>query len=145
MALVVTLLLLVAVVPSPVWASEADAATAISSAKNAIANGYNTAKQAEAVGANITALVDTLNEAGSLLSQAEFAYITSDFDAAFNLAIRSQNSLSGFAAEASTLQESATQQQNQGFLINVVGSIIGTFAIIIGGFAVWRFMKKKYE
>jgi hypothetical protein len=144
-AIVVTLLLLVAIVPSPVWASQADAATAIFSAKNAILNCYNAAKQAEAAGVNIAVLVDTLNEAGSLLSEAELAYAANDFDTALNLAVQSQNSLSNLIAEANTLQENFTQQQNQDFLINVVFSIIGTFAVIVAGFAVWLFLKKKYE
>lgn len=142
--LVVPLLLLVVTVPSPVWASEADAVTAMSSAKNVIVNCFNAAKQAEAAGANITTLTNTLNQAGSLLSQAEFAYGMGDFDAALNIAIRSENSLSGFITEASTLQETAMRQLNQDFLVNVAGSIIGTFAIIISGFIVWRFVKKKY-
>jgi hypothetical protein len=144
-ALVVPLLLLVVTVPFPVWATETDALTAITSAKNAIVNCYNAAQQAEAAGANITTLTDTLNQAGSLLSKAEFAYAMSDYDAALNLAIRSENSLGGYVAEASALQETAARQQNQDFLINVAGSIIGTFAIILSGFIAWRFLKKKYD
>jgi hypothetical protein len=145
LVVVVILLLLVVILPSPVWAGEADAANAISSAKNTIVHGYNAAKQAEAAGANITVLVGALNEAGSLLSQAELAYTTNDFDAALNLAVQSQNYLSSFVAEANTLQETAIQHHNQDFLVNVVGSIIGTVAIIVAGFAVWFFLKKKYE
>lgn len=144
-ALVIILLLFVTVVASPVWAEQADAATAISSAKSTILNCYSAAKEAEAAGANITVIVGTLNEAGSLLSQAELAYATSDFDAAFNLAIQSQNTLNNFIGEANTLKETATQQRNQDFLINVVGSVIGTFAVIVAGSAAWRFLKKKYE
>jgi hypothetical protein len=144
-ALVVTLLLLVAIVPSPVWANQADAATAISSAKNTILNCYNAAKQAEAAGANITAIVVILNEAGLQLSQAELAYATNDFDTALNLAIQSQNTLKSSIDEANTLRETATQQQNQDFLVNVVGSVIGTFVVIIAGFAAWLLLKRKYE
>ncbi len=142
--LVILLLLFVAVAASPVWASQTDAAAAISSAKNTIVNCYNAAKQAEAAGANITVLTDTLNKAGSLLSQAELAYATNDFDAALNLAIQSQTTLNNFVAEANALQETATQQQNQSFLINVVGSIAGTFAVIVAGLVAWLFLKRKY-
>jgi hypothetical protein len=144
-ALVIILLLSVAVVASPVWADQADAAAAISSAKNTILNCYSVAKEAEAAGANITVIVGTLNEAGSLLSQAELAYATNDFDVALNLAIQSQATLNNFISEANTLKETATQQRNQDFLINVVGSLAGTFAVIVAGFVAWRFLKKKYE
>ena len=139
---VVILLLLVVIVPPLVWAGEKDAGTAISSAKNEIFNCYNAAKEAEAAGANIKILVGTLNEAGSLLSQAELAYATNDFDVAFKFAVQSQNSLNGFIAKANTLQETAIQYRNQDFLINFVGSIVGTVAVIFVGFAVWFFLKK---
>jgi hypothetical protein len=143
-ATVILLFLFVTIAASPVWAEEGTAAAAISSAKNTILNCYNAAKEAEAAGANITGLTAALNEAGSLLSQAELAYSTNDNDAALSLATQSQNALNNFIAEANSLKETATQQQNQDFLINVVGSIAGTFAVIIAGFAAWFYLKRKY-
>ena len=142
--LVIILVLSVTVVASPAW-GQADAATAISSAKTMILNCYSVAKEAEVAGANITVLTGALNEAGSMLSQAEFAYAASDFDAAKNLAIQSQSRLSNFVGEANALKETATQQRNQDFLINVVGSVIGTFVVVIAGFAVWFFLKTKHK
>jgi hypothetical protein len=141
-AVVILSLLVVIVVPSPVWANQEDAATAISSAENEILTCFTAAKEAEAAGANITVITATLNKAGLLLSQAENAYETSDFDVAFNLAHQSQNSLSNCLAEANTFKETAVQQQNRDFLINVVGSIIGTLVVIIVGLAIWLFLKK---
>jgi type II secretory pathway pseudopilin PulG len=144
-AVVIVLLLVLAVAASPVWAEQAGVSTAISSAKTTILDCYNAAKDAEAAGANITVLVGTLNEAGSLLSQAELAYATNDFDTAYDLAVQSQNTLSGFVAGANALRDAAVQQQNQGFLVNVVGSVIGTFVVIAAGFAAWLLLKKRYE
>ncbi|TRO52894.1 hypothetical protein E2P61_02620 [Candidatus Bathyarchaeota archaeon] len=144
-ALVVILLVFLNVVASPVWAEQSNASTAISSAKNRILDCYNAVKDAEAAGANITTLAATLDEAGALLSQAELAYAAKDFSTSFNLATQSLNRLNNFVDEANTSMEVAIQQQNIDFLINVVGSIIGTLAVIIAGFAVWRFLKKKYE
>lgn len=143
-ALTVLLLLFVTVVVAPVWAQQEGASSAISSARNTITSCYTAAREAEAAGANITALTATLNTAGSLLSQAEFAYTTNDFDAAVSLASQSQNTLANFIGEVTTLKETATQQQNQDFLINVVGSVIGAFAAIVAGFVVWVFVKKRY-
>ena len=140
--LVIILLIFLTIFATPVWAGEKDAATAISSAKNEILNCYTAAKEAEVAGANIKVLVSNLNEAGSLLSQAELAYATNDFDAAVKFAVRTQDYLNGFIAEANTLQETAIQHRNQDFLINFVGSIVGTFAVILVGFAVWFFLKK---
>jgi hypothetical protein len=126
-------------------ADQTDAAKAIASAKEQILTCYQAAKEAEEAGANITALVVVLNDAGTLLSRAEFAYSISDFDAARGLAVQCQNTLGDFVPEANTLKETATQQRNQDFLINVVGSIIGTFAVLSAGIAAWILLKRKYE
>jgi len=126
-------------------ADQTDAATAIASAKEQILICYQAAKEAEGAGANVTALVAVLNDAGTLLSRAEFAYSVNDFDTARDLATQSQSTLGDFVSEANTLKETATQQRNQDFLINVVGSIIGTFAVIVTGIAAWIFLKRKYE
>jgi hypothetical protein len=142
---VIIILSLVVIMPSPVRADQSTAATAISSAKTALIDCYNSAKQAEAAGANITSIVGTLNQAGSLLGQAELAYAASDFDKALGLAVQSQNTLDNFISEAEILEETATQKRNQDFLINVVGSIAGTFAVIVGGFVAWLFLKRKYS
>jgi len=128
-----------------VRADQTDAAAAIASAKEQILICYQAAKEAEGAGANITALVAVLNDAGTLLSRAEFAYSVSDFGTARDLAIQSQSTLGDFVPEANTLKETATQQRNQDFLINVVGSIIGTFAVLGAGIAAWIFLKRKYE
>jgi hypothetical protein len=101
-------ILFVAMLGSPVSASQSDAAIAISSAQHKIVNCYGAARAAEAAGANITSLAGTLNEAGALLSRA------------------------------------ASHGESQDFLINVVGSIIGAFAVMIGGIGVWIFMRRKY-
>ena len=143
--IVIILLVAVTVVASPVWAEQSNAETAIASAKNRISDCYSAAKEAEAAGANITGLMGTLSEAASLLSQAELAYAGNDFGVAVNFAIQSQNALNDFIGEANTLKETALQQQNQDFLINVVGSIIGAFAVIVVGGLVWILLKRKYE
>ena len=144
-ALTVLLLLSVTAMMAPVWAEQEGAQSAISSAKNTILTCYSAVREAEAAGANITVLTAMLNQAGSLLSQAEFAYATSDFDTASNLASQSQNVLTNFVGEANALKETATQQRNQDFLVNVVGSIIGAFTVIVVGGVVWLFLKKKYK
>jgi len=126
-------------------ADQTDANAAIASAKEQILTCYQAAKEAEKAGANITVLVTVLNDAGTLFSRAELAYSVSDFDTARDLATQSQNALGNFISEANTLKEIATQQQNQDFLINVVGSTIGTFAVLGAGIAAWIVLKRKYE
>ena len=131
-------------VPSLVLADQTDATAAITSAKEQIVTCYQAAKDAEGAGANITSLTATLNDAGTLLSQAESAYSMNDFDAARYLAVQGQGMLGHLVSEANALKQTATQQRSQDFLINVVGSLIGAFAVIGAGAATWLFLKKRY-
>ena len=139
-----TIMLLSAIVlPSVAFAEQSGADSAIESAKQQIVTRYNAAKAAEAAGANITSLTSLLNDAGNLLSQAELAYSKNDFSNAQNLATQSSQSLSNFVSEANTMQDAAAQQRNTDFLVNIVGSIAGTIAVIVAGFVVWYLVKRR--
>lgn len=124
-------------------ADQTAAAAALSSAKAQIATCYRAAEEAESAGANITTLVAVLNDAGHLLSRAEYAYSISDFDSAQNFAVQTQTLLSNFVAEANVLKESAVAQRNQDFLVNIVGSTAGTFAVLGVGSVVWIALKRR--
>jgi hypothetical protein len=131
--------------PSTVWADQTGAANAISTARIQFVNCYNVARKAEAAGANITTLTVTINEAGWLLSQAEFAFSNGDFKGAQDYAVQSQGKLADFVSEANALLIVATARRNQDFLIDVVGSTGGTFAFLAGSFGFWSFLKKKHK
>ena len=143
--LMALLLFIVSTFPQLAQADQTDAATAIASAKEQILICYQAAKEAEGAGANITTLVAVLNDAGTLMSRAEFAYSVSDFDTARDLAVQSQSTLDNFISDANILRETGTQQRSQNFLINVIGSLVGAFAVVSAGIAIWSFLKRKYE
>jgi hypothetical protein len=140
-----SLMLIFAIFSSALPTQHAYAQTTISSAQNTIQNCYKAAKEAEAAGANITVLTNTLNEAGVLLSKAELYYSQGDFAAANNYAAQCQNKLNNFISQAENLKQTARQHENRNFLINVVGSIAGAFAILGAGLAAWVILKRKYE
>ncbi len=117
--------------------------SAIVSAQSTLNTCYEAAKQAEAAGANITSLQETLNTAGTLLSKAQAAQSQGDAGSANNYAQQAQNALSGFEAQANSMRDEASRQTQTSFLINVVGSIAGTFAVIGGSIAVWVIQKRK--
>jgi len=143
--LLLTLTLLVlSVAPSPVWAQQTNADKAISAAQEKILTCFNAVRAAEAAGANITELANTLNRASLLLSQAEFTYSNGNFEAAQSLAVQSYSSLSLFVSNANSLETAATQTRNTDFLVNVVGSLAGTVAVLFGSVALWVLLKRKY-
>jgi hypothetical protein len=127
-----------------VAAQQSDPSQAISDAQSRLVACFDAVKTAEAAGANISRLTNTLNTAGALLSNAQHAYSIGNFTDAQHLAVESQNLLGGFVSEANSLTITAKQDSNMQFLVNVVGSVAGTIAVLVGSFIVWRLMKKKY-
>ena len=128
-----------------VRAQQNNASEAISAAQSKLVDCFDAAKAAEAAGANISQLTATLNNAGLLLSNAELAYSNGDFGSAQNLAIQSQNVLENFISNANSLQTSASQNRNTDFQLNIVGSIGGTVAVLVGSVVVWVLLKRKYR
>lgn len=124
--------------------TEADARIAITNAENLIINCYLAALEAEKSGANITQLLNTLNNAGLLLSKANLAYKNGNFTLAIDLANQTQTSLNGFADWAQTVKETGIEQTRWGFIINIVAPIVGLVTVVLDSFIVWSLLKKKY-
>lgn len=131
-------------VPSVVWAQQNNAASAISAAQNKLVQCYDAARAAEASSANISSLTSRLNSAGLLLSRAELAYSDANFGSAQSLAVQSQNELASFVSDANSLQTSGAQSRTFDFLLNIVGSVVGTVAVLVGSVVVWVLLKRKY-
>ncbi|MDR2720221.1 MAG: DUF1616 domain-containing protein, partial [Nitrososphaerota archaeon] len=104
---------------------------------------YSVAKEAEAAGANITSLQETLNAAGSLLSKAELSNVQNDLVLANKYAQQAQDLLTDFVLNSNSLRDAASHQQQTTFLFNIVWLISGAFAIIGGSIAVWIYLTKK--
>ncbi|MEA2089985.1 MAG: hypothetical protein U9O89_04420 [Thermoproteota archaeon] len=135
----------VVVFPFGVFAvSEDDVELAIAKAMDRIGVCYQAVADADEAGANITGLLAVLNEAGGLLSRANLAYKEKNFTRAHYFAVKSQEKLDGFVVEADGLKETALQMRYWDFMVNFVGSIVGTVVVVCGGFVVWFLLKKKY-
>lgn len=120
---------------------EADAR--VREAENKILEGYSAALEAEKAGANVSELLITLNEAGWLLSRAKLAYNYSDYDLAVEFANQSITVLEGFIERADALREDAVQAGFFDFALNFVGSAVGGVAVVIGGYAIWFYSKRR--
>jgi hypothetical protein len=122
-----------------------DAGLAIAQAEHRIEVCYSAAADAAKAGANVTGLLSVLNESGMLLSKAKLAFQNGDYDSAYSLAVQSNTTLTGFEAQAGSLRDTAAQQGRMDFLVNVVGSTAGTFAVIVIGLSVWFYLKRRPE
>jgi hypothetical protein len=125
----------------PALASPDDAQNAITSAQSNLVNCYNSVKDAEAAGANVTTLISNLNIAADLLSQAQLAYTSNDYNTAYNDALQSQATLNSFSSQASSLKQEAENTQTQNNLIIII-SIFSSTAILIAGIGAYGLLNK---
>jgi len=125
-------------------ASEADAQSTVNAASQRIAACYEEAASASSAGANVSALLPVLNTAGDLLSRAQLALASGDFNSSSALALQSEQALVGFDAQAESLKNVAEHTGFVDFWVNVVGSSVGAVAVLVLGFAVWRLVRKRY-
>jgi hypothetical protein len=123
--------------------SETDAQATVNAASQKIATCYEAAAKASRAGANVSSLLQNLTAAGNLLSNAELALEYGNFNSSYALALQSQQLLQGFETQAVSEQNAAARANYWGFMINIVGSLLGTVAVLAGSFAVWTWLKKR--
>lgn len=120
-----------------------EALSALSEAEGKINACYGAATEAEKAGANISALLNVLNEAGWLLSKAKLAYSQKDFGSVIGYVDECQSLLDGFVEHANSLRLEAEQASHRDFLFNFLGSGVGALCIVLGSYAVWILLKKR--
>jgi hypothetical protein len=89
-------------------------------------------------------MLSVLQDAGLLLSKADLALKNGDYDSAYSLANQGKARLDGFIVDANSLKDVAEHSRYLDFTINIVASSAGTVAVVVGSFAVWLWLKKKY-
>lgn len=122
--------------------SRAEAEIAIQSAESELLKCYNAVYEAEEAGANVSSLLGVLNEACWLLSKAKIAFNDGDFDSACGNASECIRRLEGITSQANSLKLEAEQASRMDFLINYVGSAVGSIAVVVGGYTIWLFLKR---
>jgi hypothetical protein len=123
---------------------QSEALFSITSAKNKIIYCYNLALTAEKEGANITSLQVSLNNAGDLISKADYAYSNADYPSTIVYADQSKNLLNNFAVKTTVLIDTGKHGQNYDLIVTTF-SVIWSIVIIIVSLLTWMFIKKKYQ
>jgi len=140
----VSLLLILFLAHACLAVDEGQARSAMVEADQTIRDCYLAVAPADKAGGNISDMLSVLQDAGMLLSRADLALGKGDFDSAYNLAVQSKARLGGFIAEASSVKDAAENSGFVDFMINIVGSSVGTVAVVVGSFAVWFWLNKRY-
>lgn len=141
----VSLLLILFLAPACLAVDEGQARSAMVEADQTIKNCYLAVAAADKAGGNVSGMLSVLQDAGMLLSKADLAVGKGDFDSAYSLAVQSKASLDGFVIEANSVKDAAEHSGFMDFMINIVGSSAGTVAVVVGGFAVWFWLNRRYS
>jgi hypothetical protein len=123
--------------------SETDARSAVAEASQRVNACYSSAADAAKAGANVTGLLGTLDDAGVFLSRAELALRRGEFDSAATLAHLCEEMLVGFEDGAVSLKDSAVRVGFLDFAFGVVGSAVGSVAVVAVGVGVWFYLKRR--
>lgn len=142
------LLLLVFYPSLPCLPSRADAideaSLAISEANDKLKMAFEAVLETERAGANVSYLIDNLNEAGRILTEAESAYKAGDFSKAMAMAGECSILADNIVSEASNLRERAIVNAETVFWHNLAISIFGTAAFLVALVFAWNWFKRAY-
>lgn len=100
--------------------------------------------EAERAGANVSVLVEKLNEAGRFLAEAENALRGGNFSEAVSEAGRCSLAAEGIVGEALSLKSLALVQSQRAFRLNLAISVVTSSVFIVVLFFVWRWFKGFY-
>jgi len=143
-AFCISLLLILFLAHACLAVDERQARSAMVEADQTIKDCYLAVAAGDKAGGNVSGMLSVLQDAGMLLSKADLAFGKGDFDSAYNLAVQSKASLDGFIVEASSVKDAAEHSGFFDFMINIVGSSAGTVAVVVGSFAVWFWLNRRY-
>ena len=121
------------------------ALSAIESAELAVDVAYEAVLEAEGAGANVSGLLDELNDGAEALSKAYISNRVGNFDDAIYFANLCYDLVAGIEAEANELREVAVIDGNQRLILTSFGSVLAVVCICCGGFFGWRFFKSRYH
>ena|GEM_PF-2488347 len=124
--------------------SQVVAASAIEKAEGVVASAYEAVLEAEEAGANVSALVARLNEAGDLLTQAHVSYRRGDFVSTARFADLCGEIGEEVRIKALELRDLAIEEAGQRFRWTMIESIVGVVAILCLSFLGWRAFKRRY-
>ena len=120
------------------------ALSAINRAESTMGSAYEAVLKAERAGANVSGLLNRLNDGVQALSKALMSYAVGDFSDAIHFADLCHDSVVGIVAEAGELRDLAVVESDRRLLLTQGASILGVGLAVSGGVLCWRFFKRWY-
>jgi hypothetical protein len=131
-------------VPRALAVSPEEASAAVANAEGSLHDAFRMVVDAEAMGANVLALMERLNQVGDALTGAEVALAAADYSEATSKAEVCKILADGVSGDAGVLKSDAVAKAS-GWWVTVSFSVVGAAAFLAVLFFVWRRLRWGYE
>lgn len=121
-----------------------DETAKIAEADNALKQAFGVVLAAEKEGANVSALITKMNQAGMLLAQAEVDYRSGNSGEAADKAAQCLAALQGVSDEALAMRDKALQNAQQAFWNTIAITIVSSVIFVIVLVLIWHWFSNKY-
>ena len=122
-----------------------EAALALERAETALASSYRAVSEAEKAGANVTALLRKLNDAGLLLDKARLEYGIGNSSGSIYFAEISYNVSAETMLGATQLRDLTNSETAKRFWLTVLASSASIGIIVLMSFIIWGRFKRWYQ
>jgi hypothetical protein len=116
----------------------------LQTAYQAATEAFNAVLDAENAGANVTALITQLNDAYSLLNQANLAYQNGNQTDAENKASTVISTCHQVLDEAQLAQQNASTAYSSAFSLTITATFIALIVFALAAFFMWRWFRNRY-
>jgi CHASE3 domain sensor protein len=121
-----------------------DETAKIAEADNALKQTFGAVLAAEKEGANVSALMVKMNQAGMLLAQAAVDYRSGNSGEAVNKAAQCLEALQSVSEEALALKDKALKDAQQAFWNTITVSIVSAILSVVVLVLVWHWFRNHY-
>lgn len=113
-------------------------------AEEGLISAYDVVIEAEDIGANVTSLLDMLNDGENYLAEAYSYLRLGDFESADRLADSCIEIVNQVKTQATLLREEVARSEKADFTVRVLGSSVGVVIVVVTGYLLWRSFKRYY-
>lgn len=125
--------------------TEETALSAIGSAESVMESAFEMVLEAEGAGADVSGLLEELDDGAEALSKAHMFYRVGRYDDAVYFADLCYGLVDGIETRAGELQVAATVQRRYDLYLTSLSSIIAVGFVCGGGFFGWRHFRERYR
>lgn len=140
---VVSILMVLVAMRTCFAADEIEARGLLSQAEQDLTGAYTVVAAAKVAGANVSALIGRLDEAGGLLARGNGLLDVGDYGNASLLAVQCSFTVLGVVDAAETLKVEAEARSRDSFFMSVAVSSVGLSVLFVLSLLGWRVLKKR--